>query len=234
MMQDMDFRRRLRLSPPWARALALALTLAGILSVTGASAQTGGTAAGVPSPWPATSAKPTRPGWKELTLEQKQALQPLASHWETLPEDRKRKWLALSKNYLTMPPAEQAKLHSRMRDWVLLSQQQRTQARLNFAETKQLTPEQKSSQWQAYQQLSAEEKRRLAARAPAKPAGAAVVRPVPPEKLPHVTTTRPQRQDNATPATVPSPIHRNTLLPRRPAAVPAAPPADRAAPAPAN
>lgn len=222
MMQDTGFRYRPRLAPAWMAALALAL-MAGL--TTGASAQTD-----APSARTAATAKPqaTRPGWKELTREQQQALQPLAAHWETLPEDRKRKWLALSKNYHTMPATEQAKLHSRMRDWVLLSQQQRTQARLNYEETKKLPSEQKSAQWQAYQQLSAEEKRRLAARAPAKPAGVAVVRPVPHEKLPQVTTTRTPRQDTAAavPA-APSPIHRNTLLPRQPAPSPVPPPAVR-------
>lgn len=180
-------------------------------------------------PRPATApAVATKPTWKELSPEQQQALQPLAAHWEKLGADRKRKWLALSRNYATLPAAEQLKLHSRMREWALLSQQQRDQARLNFAETKALAPEEKASQWQAYQNLSAEEKRKLAAKAPAKHVGAAAVKPVPPDKL--VPVTRRSKQEASSPS---SPaIQRNTLLPKPPLPAtpsPSAPPPQPAA-----
>ena len=75
---------------------------------------------------------------------------------DTLSEAQKRKWLALSAELpASMPRAEQAKLHSRMTEWAALSPQQRTQARLNFAETKQLSPDDKKAKWEAYQALSA-------------------------------------------------------------------------------
>ena len=69
-----------------------------------------------------------------------------------------------------MSGAEQAKLHSRMTEWAALSPQQRTQARLNFAETKQLSPDDKKAKWEAYQALPPEEKRKLAAGAAKPPA----------------------------------------------------------------
>lgn len=79
-------------------------------------------------------------------------------------------------------------MHSRMNEWVALSPQQRAEARLNFAKTKelskQLTPEEKKAKWQTYQALSPEEKQKLAAKAAARPAGAATaVKPVAPQKL---------------------------------------------------
>jgi hypothetical protein len=79
-------------------------------------------------------------------------------------------------------------MHSRMNEWVTLSPQQRAQARLNFARTKelskQLTPEEKKAKWETYQALSPEEKQKLAAKANPKPAGAATaVKPVAPQKL---------------------------------------------------
>ena len=79
-------------------------------------------------------------------------------------------------------------MHSRMNEWVALSPQQRAEARLNFAKTKelskQLTPEEKKAKWQTYQALSPEEKQKLAARATSRPAGAATaVKPVAPQKL---------------------------------------------------
>lgn len=130
----------------------------------------------------------SRPAWAELTLIQQQALAPLASNWNTISEQQKRKWLEISKNYSSLPPEGQATLNSRMNEWVTLSPQERAQARLNFGKTKelsrQLTPEEKNAQWQAYQALSPEEKQKLAAKASPKPSGAATaVKPVAPQKL---------------------------------------------------
>lgn len=141
-----------------------------------------------------TPAKPvvSRPVWAELTVQQQQALRPLSSDWDTISEAQKRKWLEISRNYPSLTPEEQNTLHSRMIGWVGLSAQQRAQARLNFARTKelskQLTPEEKQAKWQTYQALSAEEKRSLAAKARPKPTGAATaVKPVAPQKLAVIT-----------------------------------------------
>src|SRR4051794_7974760 len=71
----------------------------------------------------------TRPAWSELTAAQQQALKPLSGQWNTLSEAQKRKWIAMSRDFRTLPPEGQAKLHSRMNEWVSLSPQQRTQAR---------------------------------------------------------------------------------------------------------
>lgn len=131
----------------------------------------------------------SKPAWAELSPMQQQALAPLASSWNTnISEPQKRKWLEISKNYPSLTPEGKANLHSRMNEWVTLSPQQRAQARLNFAKTKelskQLTPEEKKATWQTYQALSPEEKQKLAAKASPKPAGAATaVKPVAPQKL---------------------------------------------------
>lgn len=130
----------------------------------------------------------SKPSWAELTPMQQQTLKPLASSWNTISEAQKRKWLEISKNYPSLSPDEQATMHSRMNEWVALSPQQRAQARLNFARTKelstQLTPEEKKAKWETYQALSPEEKQKLAAKANPKPTGAATaVKPVPPQKL---------------------------------------------------
>lgn len=124
------------------------------------------------------AATDSKPAWKELSPVQRQALQPLESHWDRLTEERKRKWLVISKNYPTLSPTEQLKMHRRMSEWITLSQQQRMQARQNYTEIKKLTPEQKATEWEAYQALSPEEKRKLATQAPArKPAGLAAGKP---------------------------------------------------------
>lgn len=152
-----------------------------------------------PAPAASTSQKPvtpvaqprlmtSRPVWAELTVQQQQALRPLAPGWDTISEAQKRKWLEISKNYPSLTPEGQLTMHSRMTEWVGMSPQQRAQARLNFAKTKELskelTPDEKKAKWQSYQALSAEEKQKLAAMAPPKPTGAATaVKPVPTQKL---------------------------------------------------
>jgi len=139
-----------------------------------------------------------RSGWADLSPKQQQALQPLAGAWPTLSEAQKRKWIALSRNYQRMAPQDQARLHSRMTDWVALSPHQRTQARLNFAETKGLSADDKKAKWEAYQALSPEEKRKLAAGAPARtPPAAAALKPVPAQKLAKVP--RPPRKSRKAP-----------------------------------
>ena len=140
---------------------------------------------------PATSG----PSWAELAPLQQQALKPLAVSWNTISEAQKRKWLEVSKNYPTLSSADQTTLHSRMNEWVALSPQQRAEARLNFAKTKelstQLTPEEKRAKWQTYQALSPEEKQQLASKAAPRPAGAALaVKPVAPQKLAEVAPQR--------------------------------------------
>ena len=159
------------------------------------------------------SKQPTKPLWTELTEPQRQALAPLAPKWDEVNEAQKRKWLALSQNFPKMSGAEQAKLHSRMAEWVALSPAQRTQARLNFGEAQQLSPDDKKAKWEAYQALSPEEKRKLAAGAAKPPATAAAVKPVPTQKL----ATVPQPKQVAKPPRIAAGAHQvdpNTLLPQ--------------------
>lgn len=137
------------------------------------------------------------PGWGTLTTAQKLALYPLAERWALISEAQKRRWLALAATYPALSEEEQAKFHGRMTDWANLSAQQRNQARLNYAVTNRLAPDDKRAQWEAYQALSDEKKRALAAQAGPKPKGAATaLQPVSPKKLvqvPAATQANPSR-----------------------------------------
>lgn len=156
-----------------------------------------------------------KPTWQELTPAQQASLKPLAANWSGIGEAQKRKWLALSKNYPSLPAPEQATLHSRMIEWASLSQQQRTEARLNFAETKKHSAGEKTADWQAYQALSQEDRQKLAAEATPKPAGAAAAaKPVAPQKLAAVPVTRQDTRQAAESTTGNQAVDRNTLLPR--------------------
>jgi len=123
-------------------------------------------------------ASPTQPEWKTLTPAQHQALQPLAATWPTLSDVQKKKWIALSSNYAHIKPAEQQKLHQRMADWAALTPKQRTQARLNYSQTQQLSSEDKAERWEVYQSLTPEQKKMMIESAPKLPLAPKVAPPV--------------------------------------------------------
>ncbi|MDO9114296.1 MAG: DUF3106 domain-containing protein [Polaromonas sp.] len=188
--------------PGWVGLLCLVF---GALA-TGARAQTPAPAAAPAPPAKTVVAQAafSSPVWTELSPVEREILKPLASTWNTLSQTHKRKWLQMTKSYPALSTEEQVKMQGRMKEWVALSPQQRAQARLNFAKTKELskelTAEERQAKWQAYQALSDEEKRKLAAKAPPKPAGAApAAKPVAAQKL----ATVPSRADKqkAKPAT---------------------------------
>lgn len=170
--------------------------------------------AGSPQPLPTKA-------WGELSGAEQKALKPLAANWSSIDEAQKRKWLAISKSFNTLSPTEQAKLHSRMSEWVALSPKQRTQARLNFAETTKVPPDEKLAKWEAYQALPPEEKKKLAASAAPRPPGAATaVKPVSPQKLATPVNAKPPRSGASGTANGTKQLDQNTLLPRKPASSP--------------
>ena len=132
-----------------------------------------------------------------------------------MSEGQKRKWLALSRNFADLSAPEQGTLKARMAEWVALSATERNQARMNFAEVKKLSLDDKQAKWDAYQALTEEERRKLAQQAPRVAGGAApAVKPAPTQRL----ATIPSRPDNRSHApritTAPHQVDRNTLLPQ--------------------
>ena len=127
----------------------------------------------------------TGPAWKDLSAMQQQALSPLASEWDKLDTSHKSKWLALIKKFVYMKPDEQARIQERMRAWAALTPDQRRVARESYARTKKLNTDQKSAQWEQYQQLPEEQKKKLAAEA----AKNKVATPPPAQSKPKVVPT---------------------------------------------
>ncbi len=122
---------------------------------------------------PATPAAPaikpapaSQPLWKDLSAAEQAALRPLGANWNAISVERKRKWLNVAKDFDKLTPAQQTNMHTRMTEWSGLSPKQRSDARQNFAQNRELTDgltsEQRKVQWQAYERLSPEEKRKLA------------------------------------------------------------------------
>ncbi len=193
-------------------ALFAQLLCWGVLAVaclTQATAQT------APLQQKAPSANPTS-SWQQLSGRQKQALAPLAAQWGNLTPQQQSKWLTISQNFPQLPVAEQATMHARMADWVALSPQQRNHARYNYNMVQALPKEDKKAKWEAYQALSAEDKRLLSlGTAPPAKSAASIAKPVSTHRL-IAPTLRPI--DSARDITRPDPsaqaIDRKTLLPK--------------------
>jgi hypothetical protein len=167
--------------------------------------------------------QPANPAWLSLTQMEQVALEPLAKHWLELSDGQKRKWLAIAKTYPGLAQPEKQKLHERMVEWAALSPKDREVARLNFAQTKSVAKSDRAANWEAYQALSPEERKKLAEDAKVKPVGAAVaVKPVPAEKLAIVPITRHTPEPERSAAAAQRPLNRVTLLPQTPASGPAA------------
>ena len=166
--------------------------------------------------------------WQALKPQQKQALAPLAAQWGSLTPQQQSKWLAISQNFTQLPVNEQATMHTRMADWVALSPQQRNLARFNYNAIQSLPKEDKKAKWEAYQALSAEDKRLLSVgtTGPAKSAAtiskpAETVRLVAPQ-----ARAIDSAKDITRPGASTQPLDRKTLLPKAPKAPSAQPVTD--------
>ncbi len=102
--------------------------------------------------------------WASLTPAQQQALAPLQNDWAKLEPNRRAKWLELSARFPSMPLEERHRVQARMAEWVRLTPAERTRARMQFQEVRQLPAEERQAKWQAYQALTEEERLQLAAR----------------------------------------------------------------------
>jgi len=182
-----------------------------------------------------------KPTWSELTAGQQKVLAPLAPQWGNFDVNHKTKWLAISEKYEKMTPEQQQRLEKNISDWAKMTPEQHRLARDSYVRTKKLDTEQKTALLQQYQQLSEEQKQKLAedanakkhiANVPSLQSKPKIVEPLKPKKsvanhngaqtgTNHVATATPATARAATPAT-------------GTAATPAATPVSPAAAAPAS
>lgn len=123
------------------------------------------------------SKKGSKLEWSNLSPLQQTVLASLESDWSSFSQNSKVKWLKVADRYPTMSAADQERLQRRMSDWSKLPQKDRRLARDNYLSSLQFPPEQKAAAWQAYQQLSDEEKQKLAQQELAKKKTGAVSSP---------------------------------------------------------
>lgn len=205
------------------RILACAAVLGGAaLGAATASAQPVPAQPGAPSRAPVTD----KPHWKELTPPQQLALEPLRAEWDRLDGARKQKWLEIANRYSSMNTDMQQRVQERMRDWLKLTPEERRVVRENYTLSKKIDKSQKSAQWEEYQALPDEEKRKLAAEAALKKQ----VTNLPPTG--QLKAIAPIKPGNAKPVACASGLVKNTN-PTGPVCIPSAMPAPVAVPSPA-
>lgn len=113
------------------------------------------------------------PAWASLTQKQQQVLAPLKKDWAQIETHRRHKWLEVAARYPKLPADEQQRLQARMTEWARMTPAQRSTARQQFQEVRNLPDEERQARWAAYQALAPEERARLAQKA--KPAARAAV-----------------------------------------------------------
>jgi hypothetical protein len=113
------------------------------------------------------------PRWAEQCPAHRKVLAPLAGDWNGLDARSKERWMDVAGRYPTMAPDEQQRANQRMGEWARMTVAERTQARMNFQETRNVSKEEREARWKAYQALPDDKKRELAAKRVAAPASAA-------------------------------------------------------------
>lgn len=99
--------------------------------------------------------------WSSLTPSQQEALNTLEPDWGSLSIEQRLKWIQLSNKFERFSDADKERLKSRMSDWAKLSANDRRIARENFIKTQEIPNDKKAEAWEAYQQLTPQEKKQL-------------------------------------------------------------------------
>ncbi len=103
--------------------------------------------------------------WQDLNAGQRSTLRPLERDWAGISANQKQKWLEIATRFPNLQADEKSRIQARMTEWAQLTTEQRQEARVNYQQAKQVAPQDRRSQWEAYQSLPPEEKSKLAARA---------------------------------------------------------------------
>jgi len=171
---------------PFPRLLE-SLAAAALVAAASLAASAAFAAQPAPPSSPATAKQDAEgPRWADLSPAHRKVLAPLSGDWNGLDARSKERWIDVAGRYPKMAPDEQQRANQRMGEWARMTVAQRTQARMNFQETRAISKEEREAQWKAYQSLPDDKKRELAAKRAAVPAStatanaAAVRRHVPP------------------------------------------------------
>jgi hypothetical protein len=100
--------------------------------------------------------------WNNLNPSQRGVLAPLERDWSTISPAQQQKWAEVANRFPALPGEERNRIQRRLADWSRLTPQERASARLNYQEARQLSPQARQQQWDAYRALPADQRRALA------------------------------------------------------------------------
>ena len=98
------------------------------------------------------------PRWNSLSPAQQTLLEPFKDSWTTLPDAEQRAWAELALRFPRLPADQQERAQKRIQEWAALSPAQRQMARSNYRLAKVLPPEARVQQYEAYRELSPEQR----------------------------------------------------------------------------
>ena len=107
--------------------------------------------------------------WAQLTDEQRQVLNPLASEWDTLRPWQREKMLDIAHDYPKMDATKQALVQKRLGNWSRMTPYERENARKSHQQFQSLSTEKKNElrkRWMEYQKLPESERARLRSESP--------------------------------------------------------------------
>ena len=101
---------------------------------------------------------PVVPRWNSLSPAQQILLEPFKDSWTTLPDAEQRAWAELALRFPRLAADQQERAQKRIQEWAALTPQQRQMARSNYRLAKVLPPEARVQQYEAYRELSPEQR----------------------------------------------------------------------------
>jgi len=101
---------------------------------------------------------PVVPRWNSLSPAQQTLLEPFKDSWTTLPDAEQRAWAELALRFPRLAADQQERAQKRIQEWAALTPQQRQMARSNYRLAKVLPPEARVQQYEAYRELSPEQR----------------------------------------------------------------------------
>jgi len=96
--------------------------------------------------------------WAQLTGEQRQILAPFRQQWDSWPPADKRSWIVLANRFPELSGAQQRRARNRINEWASLTNEQRTTVRNNIRLSRERKPDERSAEWNRYQQMTPEQK----------------------------------------------------------------------------
>jgi len=101
---------------------------------------------------------PVVPRWNSLSPAQQTLLEPFRDSWTTLPDAEQRAWAELALRFPRLAADQQERAQKRIQEWAALTPPQRQMARSNYRLAKVLPPEARVQQYEAYRELSPEQR----------------------------------------------------------------------------